>query len=251
MSQSAENAAVHGEAPIPNGVAVPIVTYEGDELVVCSLKLAKGLGIAHPVLIKTAKKYEVELSEFGRVVFQNRPFETPGGVQQMTVVYLNENQALFVGSLSRNTAQVVEFKVTLVREFDKARKALAGVSQSEILKEVRCLKRKMEKMELRHATELAALRAQLPPPGSPDSRPVNEMRQAVFACFNAHLAAHPHKTPEWLWERFWSSFGHAYNIGILSDRREVGENYIDVAKRYGYLTRVHEFATSFFLSSQA
>jgi phage anti-repressor protein len=136
-----------------------------------------------------------------------------------------------------------------VEKWAQSQREQAG--NSALARQVKALSRKIDAIEYHHAAELAALRAQLPPPGSPDSRPVNEMRQAVFACFNAHLAAHPHKTPEWLWERFWSSFGHAYNIGILSARREVGENYIDVAKRYGYLTRVHEFATSFFLSSQA
>ena len=58
---------------------------------------------------------------FGRVAFEIRPFETAGGRQEREIAILNEDQATYLITLSRNTTKVREFKIALVKAFRRAR----------------------------------------------------------------------------------------------------------------------------------
>ncbi|GAB3225713.1 Rha family transcriptional regulator [Spirosoma arcticum] len=99
----------------------------GEILTISSVVFAEGLGIQHKNLLETIRTHKDAIEEgFGRVAFETRPFETGGGNQRAVMVYLTEDQALFVGTLSRNSERVVKFKTTLVKSFAAARKQLAG-----------------------------------------------------------------------------------------------------------------------------
>lgn len=110
-------------------IVLPVTTNEEGIPVICTLDFAIGLGIQHKNLLETVRTYQTLIEkDFGRVRFETRPLETAGGTQQQVVAFLTEDQSLFIGSLSRNSERVVEFKSVLVRSFAAARKKLAEVN---------------------------------------------------------------------------------------------------------------------------
>ena len=95
-----------------------IIEFEGESRFDSRL-LATGLGIQHRNLVETLSKYSNEIQMFGILPFQT---ELLSGAGQPPKYYLlNENQCNLIGSLSKNTPQVVAFKVMLVASFAKAR----------------------------------------------------------------------------------------------------------------------------------
>lgn len=95
---------------------------KNNESVVSSLEIAEQLGVEHASTLKVIKEHLPKFELFGRVGFEIEPFETNGGTQKRTVFYLNESQAIFLGTLSRNSEKVVQFKAVLTKAFDEARK---------------------------------------------------------------------------------------------------------------------------------
>lgn len=86
--------------------------------------VAKSLGIEHINFRETLDKYQNELEELGKVRFET---EASGKTRQPQKYYmLNEDQAIFAATLSRNTKQVVTFKLKLTKAFSEARAKLAS-----------------------------------------------------------------------------------------------------------------------------
>jgi len=110
-----------------------VIEYNGQN-VVDSRLIAEELGIEHRSFIKTIKKYATQLQAFGGLGFEIAPLKTAGGVQNTTFCYLNENQATFVMTLSKNTDKVVQCKLQLVEAFSKAKQAI--VSQGDRIREL-------------------------------------------------------------------------------------------------------------------
>jgi phage regulator Rha-like protein len=102
--------------------------------VVDSRLIADDLGIEHKNFLATIRKYEDDLMDFGGVAFEKAPFETSGGIQVTTFCYLNEEQATYLMTLSRNTPRVRQCKKNLVKAFTEARKVIH--SQGEYLREL-------------------------------------------------------------------------------------------------------------------
>lgn len=97
--------------------------------VVDSRVIADVLGIEHNALMKSIKKYKKEIeADFERLGFEilNVPVSIPNTdkqrIDKLTICHLTEDQALFIGTLSRNTEKVVSFKMKLVKSFQEARK---------------------------------------------------------------------------------------------------------------------------------
>lgn len=63
------------------------------------------------------QKHESDFAEFGRVAFEMRPLQTKGGVQEVKVYLLNEEQATLLMTYLKNTERVRTFKKELVRQF--------------------------------------------------------------------------------------------------------------------------------------
>lgn len=103
--------------------------------VVDSRLVAKGLNIKHQNLIETIKKYQDKLEKLGLLTFETEAVKEEGarGTKYHQFCYLNELQCNFVVTLSRNTEAVVDFKLSLVVAFDKAKKEVALLS--EVLEE--------------------------------------------------------------------------------------------------------------------
>lgn len=96
---------------------------EDGVLVVDSRLIAEQLGIEHESFIKTIRKYQTQTEQaFGILRFEIG--EIKGRGQPETFVWLNEEQATFLMTLSRNTPEVVECKKELVRKFSEAKRLL-------------------------------------------------------------------------------------------------------------------------------
>ncbi len=106
-----------------NGL-LPVV-HRDNQALVDSRIVAEYLGLDHRNWRDATLYGNLEVIEenFSRVQFENAPFETAGGMQMVKYALLTEDQALFVATLSRNTPQVVAFKVALVKTFQALRQA--------------------------------------------------------------------------------------------------------------------------------
>lgn len=100
-----------------------IVQVDG-EIRLDSRLMAKNLGIEHEVFIRTLRKYQPQMEELGLIRFENG---VKSGAQRGKLpqyVMLNEDQSIFAATLSRNSDQVVAFKLALTKAFKEAREKL-------------------------------------------------------------------------------------------------------------------------------
>ncbi|MBU2644462.1 phage regulatory protein/antirepressor Ant [bacterium] len=95
---------------------IPIENIDGEPRVDSRL-IATELGVEHKHTLDMIRKYEQRFEKYGRVAFQTAPLETAGGVQNTTVCHLNEQQATFLVTLSRNSEQAVELKQKLTDSY--------------------------------------------------------------------------------------------------------------------------------------
>lgn len=105
---------------------IQIQVKEGVQ-VVDSRLIAKGLNIQHKNLMETIAKYKEKLEKLGQLTFETEAVKEEGsrGTKYHQFCYLNEIQCNFVVTLSRNSEEVVDFKLALVIAFDKAKKEVA------------------------------------------------------------------------------------------------------------------------------
>lgn len=102
----------------------PLVTTIEGEPRASSEVIARGVKVQHKNLLGLIRKHTASLEGFGGVRFETRPFQTRGGIQHREVALLNEHQAALIISFMRNSPEVVEFKVRLIREFFRMRDEL-------------------------------------------------------------------------------------------------------------------------------
>jgi phage regulator Rha-like protein len=90
-----------------------------NEIKVDSRIIAKRLGIEHNSLIKNIEKYINEFQILGSINFQTISSSKAG--QPLKFVYLDEDQAIFALTLSKNTIQVVQLKLDLTIAYKNSR----------------------------------------------------------------------------------------------------------------------------------
>lgn len=101
-----------------------IENHSDGVLVVDSRLIAEELNVTHKSFMETIKKYQKQTEQgFGILRFETA--EIMGKGQPEKYVYLTEDQATFLMTLSRNTKEVVRCKVLLVTQFSQAKKLLA------------------------------------------------------------------------------------------------------------------------------
>jgi len=76
--------------------------------------------------MRTIGTYQAEIEELGLPRFEIGAVKQPGarGTKYQKYTLLNEDQAIFLATLSRNTRQVVDFKLKLTKVFALARQQL-------------------------------------------------------------------------------------------------------------------------------
>jgi len=115
-----------------------VITKINDVETVDSRIVANELGIEHRALLQLIKKHQKSIEEnFNLVAFETLPrLEGKHGGGEVIISHLTEDQALFVGSLSRNTVKVIEFKARLVKAFSNARKLLSNNQQNSAIAQI-------------------------------------------------------------------------------------------------------------------
>lgn len=90
--------------------------------VVSHEQIAKGINVQPKNTKELIEKYKNEVERFGTLAFKTRVVKSGNGAGiEKKVYYLNEQQATFLLTLSRNTEQVVNFKSALVSKFFELR----------------------------------------------------------------------------------------------------------------------------------
>jgi phage antirepressor YoqD-like protein len=107
---------------------IKIETIEG-ELFVESRVFSYELGVEHASTLRMIRRFESKLAVYGRGRFKILPFQTNGGTQNLTVCYLNERQATFLVTLSRNSERAVDLKQKLTDSYFHYRNLIAEKPQ--------------------------------------------------------------------------------------------------------------------------
>ena len=99
-----------------------VIIIDGEPMV-DSYIVANGLGIQHDSLMTSINNHKAFIeSNFGHLRFEIGTVKNSvGATNQTKSALLNEGQALFIGTLTRNTDESKEFKATLVKAFIQAR----------------------------------------------------------------------------------------------------------------------------------
>ncbi len=112
--------------------AAPMTTAAGVELAVTpsearvdSRLIAKQLRNQHKNVMELIERYAGQFRTFGLVAFETQAVKAAGarGTKRLRFAMLNEDQAFFLLSLSRNTDHVVQLKARLIAAFGEARRA--------------------------------------------------------------------------------------------------------------------------------
>jgi len=115
--------------------------------------MAERLGIQHKSFLETIRKHENKISDFGLLPFETEKVSL-GRPEVFTL--LNEDQSIFVLTLSRNTDQVVLLKQDLTKQFSRYRSmvmkhARAMLRQANIEAQQARLEGKTERREVTDA----------------------------------------------------------------------------------------------------
>lgn len=104
----------------------PLVNIaDNGELCASTEAIALGYGMNHRAVLQLLKRYMAQIEIFGPCAFEVRVAQrAQGGGTPVEFALLNEHQAMFLLSLMRNTAAVVEFKVRLIQEFARMAETL-------------------------------------------------------------------------------------------------------------------------------
>lgn len=98
----------------------------GEDYLIDSRAVAPKLGIEHESFMKTLQTYQEKLEHFGQIRFEIGAVKTEEsrGTKYQNYVMLNRNQVLFAITLSRNTEQVIAWKMALIDALDQLEKLL-------------------------------------------------------------------------------------------------------------------------------
>ena len=108
---------------------ITVSKFDG-ELRADSRTFAPKMDIRHRQLMENIRKYQDKFEEIGFLAFQTE--EIDGRGQPEKYALLNEDQAYFMLTLSRNTDAVVSAKLALVKAFRKARSQIVNNDTARI-----------------------------------------------------------------------------------------------------------------------
>lgn len=101
-----------------------VIEMQGS-LVVDSRLIAQDLGIKHKNLFQNIRNHQTAIEYFGQLMFETETVKNSvGASNEQAFCYLNEEQATFVMTLSRNTPKVIKCKQNLVKAFSEAKKLI-------------------------------------------------------------------------------------------------------------------------------
>lgn len=234
--------------PTPNTHLLP-VRASGETLTVSSVDFAQGLGIHHKNLLDTIRTHQRAIeADFGRVAFETLPLATGGGMQNQVIAHLTEEQALYIGTLSRNSKRVVAFKATLVKSFVEARRRLQDASRPSLPADyIRQQEQRLAHLEqqLRQvlSAQQQAARSLLDVPRSTEPLPVETTRIKIQRIVNGYCRVNNLKQQD-IWRRVYDRLYYLYRINIRAHKRSERESWLDVAERSGHLEKIYAIVSA-------
>lgn len=109
----------------------PAIENGAAGLVVTSETIAEGVDGQHKNVLQLIRTYRDDLSDFGTLESETRPFHgTDGKVQYREVFLLNEHQSTLLLTYMRNMTRIREFKKSLVKAFYEMAQQLASIERS-------------------------------------------------------------------------------------------------------------------------
>lgn len=110
------------------------IIQSGGELRADSRSFVSKMDIRHRQLMDNIRKYQDKFEELGLLPFQTEAVEEEGarGIKYQQYALLNEDQAYFLLTLSRNSEAVVAAKLALVKAFRQARGHIAKTETARI-----------------------------------------------------------------------------------------------------------------------
>ena len=100
-----------------------VLVVNNNEPRVDSRVIADGLGIQHKNVVETIRRYQSDFEDFNHLTFETEVgVRQQGGGKAEIFVHLDEDQAIFLLTLSRNSERVVALKKGLTKTFGKYRK---------------------------------------------------------------------------------------------------------------------------------
>lgn len=234
------------------------VRSQGEELTVSSRDFAAGLGIQHKNLLATIRQHQPAIeTDFGRIAFEaelgeiDSAFQTPNlpaplkrSTKPLTVAYLTEDQALFVGTLSRNSQRVVAFKSVLVRSFAQARRQQPAPAIDVQAGQAQRLAELERQVGLILATQQQATRSLLELPRSSEVVPEETTRMNVQRIVNGYCQA-TGKPQQDVWRMVYERLYYRYSVRIRAyKKRSDRESWLDVAERTGHIDKLYAIVSA-------
>jgi len=102
---------------------ITLTKMDGEQRISSGL-IAEHIGTTHKATNNLIRTHKNKLASLGKVPFQKAVGE------RKNLAYLNEDQAIFLMTLSKNTEQVVEFKYQLVKAFSALRRKQAVIDEN-------------------------------------------------------------------------------------------------------------------------
>jgi len=109
---------------------INLVQKRGGELLVSSVVIAENMDLLHDSILSTIEKYSNEFKELGSLLEQDfkealNISNNKSLLKRRKAYLLNENQANFLFSLSRNNEKIVRFKLSLTKAFSIMKEKLS------------------------------------------------------------------------------------------------------------------------------
>lgn len=104
----------------------------GQEYLIDSRIVAKGLNLQHEYFKETLEKYQTRLERWGQLRFETGVVNGHnGGGNPQKFALLNRNQVLFAITLSRNTEEVLDWKEAIIDALDQLEKQVRSLAPQQ------------------------------------------------------------------------------------------------------------------------
>lgn len=217
-----------------------VTTDEQGLLVVSTIDVAQELGLRHKDLVETIRTHQKTIEEnFGLIAFQTEAVKRPNqrGTKYTSYAYLTEDQALFIGTLSRNSARVIAFKATLVKSFSEVRRQLQDRGQEQRIAKLERQLTLMIESQQQAALSLLEL------PRSSEPLPTETTRMKVQRLVNGYCRAKGIGQQE-VWRMVYDRLYYLYRVNIRAHKRSDRESWLDVADRSGHMEKIYAIVSA-------
>jgi phage regulator Rha-like protein len=198
------------------------------ELVIDSRIIAEQLGIKHKSFLGTVRSHLAVIEEhFGKVPFETAPLESG---QSEAFVWLNEGQANFLMTLSRNAPEVIRQKAGIVKAFAEQKKQLENPIDRKLFSE---LADRIAKLE---TSSVKAL-----PPVVPEMTRVAQVKELVF-----NYQKRMNCDFDSAWSLLYNKFGLLYNWKAIPKDKSKLSKILQV-EAAGKIEELYQLALKLFI----